>query len=276
MIVKHKYRASVPIKWHGGKTYLAARIIEMMPEHVHYVEPFFGGGAVFFRKHEQLFEDHSEVVNDVFGELVNFWQVLQSKTEFSEFERCVTMIPFSKPAWNNARRCNAGSNVEKAIAFFVRYRQSRQGLGRDFATMSRTRTRRGMNEQVSSWLSAIDGLRSAHERLSRVVIYCEDASQIVQREDNPNTFFYCDPPYIASTRVAKNAYTCEMTDNEHDRLLDSLGNIHGKFLLSGYPNKLYDNAAKRFDWNRTDVRIDNKASSKKTKPKKTECLWSNY
>jgi len=276
MIVKRNNRASAPIKWHGGKSYLAARIIEMMPEHIHYVEPFFGGGAVLFRKHEQLIENHSEVVNDVFGELVNFWQVLQSRTDFPEFERRVALTPFAKPVWEGAVKCESGNNIDMAIAFFVRYRQSRQGLGRDFATMSRTRTRRGMNEQVSSWLSAIDGLRDAHERLSRVVTYCEDATQLVQREDDPNTFFYCDPPYVAKTRVVKDAYKCEMTDEEHNQLLDTLGNIRGKFLLSGYPNPLYDKAARRFGWNRVDIKIDNKASSKKTKPTKTECLWSNH
>jgi DNA adenine methylase len=276
MIVKQNNRVSAPIKWHGGKSYLAARIIEMIPVHTHYVEPYFGGGAVLFRKHEQLYVNHSEVINDVFGELVNFWRVLQSKSEFPEFERRVTLTPFAKPVWENATHCESTDNVDRAVAFFVRYRQSRQGLGRDFATMSRTRTRRGMNEQVSSWLSAIDGLHDAHERLSRVVIYCENAVEIIQREDDPNTFFYCDPPYVADTRVVKNAYSCEMANDEHGQLLDTLGHIRGKFLLSGYPNALYEDAAKRFGWTRLDIKIDNKASSQKTKPTKTECLWSNY
>jgi hypothetical protein len=55
-----------------------------------------------------------------------------------------------------------------------------------------------------------------------------------------------------------------------------LGAVRGKFLLSGYRNALYDAAAERYGWRRTDIQIDNKASSKKTKPTKTECLWSNY
>jgi DNA adenine methylase len=35
-----------PLKWHGGKHYLASRIVGLMPPHLHYVEPYFGGGAV--------------------------------------------------------------------------------------------------------------------------------------------------------------------------------------------------------------------------------------
>jgi DNA adenine methylase len=275
MIAKTR-RWSAPIKWHGGKTYLAASIIEMMPRHIHYVEPFFGGGAVFFRKPEHLIEGHSEVINDVYAELITFWQVLQSEDQFVEFQRRVLMTPFAKPVWATSADSEAIDPVGQAIAFFVRYRQSRQGLGRDFATMSRNRTRRGMNEQVSSWLSAIEGLPEAHERLRRVAIYCDDACEVIQREDDDNTLFYCDPPYLSQTRVVKDAYSFEMTDAEHVKLLTTLSQIRGRFLLSGYRNDVYDAAAQQYGWMRKDFKIDNKASSQKVKPLKTECVWTNY
>lgn len=247
-----------------------------MPDHVHYVEPFFGGGAVFFRKPDSLIAGHSEVINDVFGDLINFWQVLKSETQFVEFERRMNLTPFAKPEWEQSAKQDSDDPLDRACAFFVRYRQSRQGLGNAFATMSRTRTRRGMNEQVSSWLSAVEGLPVAHERFKRVVIFCEDAVKLIRQEDDPKSFFYCDPPYISETRSSKDAYSHEMTDDQHSELLESLGGLRGKFLLSGYPNPLYDTASSRFGWNRVDIQIDNKASSLKTKPTKTECLWSNY
>lgn len=269
-------RPPAPIKWHGGKFYLAPRIIEQFPSHVHYVEPYFGGGAVFFRKSDDLIEGHSEVINDVYEELVTFWRVLQSPESFAEMQRRLALTPFAKPVWEQSLETLTGDPIERACAFFVRYRQSRQGLGRDFATMSRTRTRRGMNEQVSSWLSAIEGLEEAHQRLSRAVIYCEDAVDVIEREDDKNTFFYCDPPYLTGTRVAKNAYAWEMTDQQHGWLLEALGGIAGKFLLSGYRHPLYDTMANRFGWRRVDIEIDNKASAQKKKPTKTECLWANF
>lgn len=268
--------SSAPIKWHGGKHYLAARIIERMPAHTHYVETHFGGGAVFFRKPSHLIDKHSEVINDLDGELTNFWRVLQSEASFSAFKRRVEATPFSKVEWLHAAKLRPTDPVERAWAFFVRYRQSRQGLGRDFATMSRSRTRRSMNEQASSWLSAVEGLEEAHERLKRVVVCSEDGTNLIAREDSLDTFFYCDPPYVAGTRVVSNAYRCEMSDDCHNRLLITLGNIRGKFLLSGYRNAAYDSAAERFGWRRIDIRIDNKASGQKLKPIKTECLWSNF
>ena len=39
-----------PLKWHGGKHYVAPRVIELMPPHLHYVEPYFGGGQVLFAR----------------------------------------------------------------------------------------------------------------------------------------------------------------------------------------------------------------------------------
>ncbi|MGC3968923.1 MAG: hypothetical protein QM775_16600 [Pirellulales bacterium] len=52
--------------------------------------------------------------------------------------------------------------------------------------------------------------------------------------------------------------------------------FEGRFILSGYPSQLYDDYATRFGWRVVDVVIDNKASGKATKEKKTERLWFNY
>jgi DNA adenine methylase len=267
---------SNPLKWHGGKHYLASTIIEHFPPHTHYVEPFFGGGAVLFAKPIEFIEGYSEVVNDLDSELSNFWDVLRDTRKFKRFERVVSATPFSKALWERSADERATSNVERAVNFFVRYRQSRQGLGSDFATMSRSRTRRGMNEQVSSWLSAVEGLQDAHNRLSRVVIFSEDACSVIAREDSPSTFFYLDPPYLHDTRTATNCYSHEMSEADHTRLLELLGGLTGKFLLSGFPSRLYEQFAKRLRWRRIETVIDNKASGSKSKPKRTECLWMNF
>lgn len=267
---------SAPIKWHGGKHYLAERILAVMPEHIHYVETHFGGGAVLFRKPAPLVASHSEVINDLDGELTNFWRVLQKEDSFQTFKRRVEATPFSRVEWDAAVSIETKCPIEKAVAFFVRFRQSRQGLGRDFATLSRNRTRRGMNEQASSWWSAVEGLDAAHERLKRVVVVNDDATKLIAREDGPNTFFYVDPPYLHETRTVTNAYRYEMGREQHEALLAALAATSGKFILSGYGNPLYLQYQERFNWKRIDVEIDNKASSSKVKPIKVECLWMNY
>lgn len=270
---------SNPLKWHGGKQYLANWIIGQFPPHVHYVEPFFGGGAVLFAKEP---EGVSEVVNDVNERLMNFWHVLSQESLFRQFAREVVAIPFSQSGWEHASAARDFpikelGNVPLAVDFFVQYRQSRQGLGRDFATLSRNRTRRGMNEQVSSWLSAVEGLPEAHERLKRVVILSDDAINVILRQDGPNTLFYCDPPYMHMTRESVKEYgKHEMTFGQHCDLLKTLEHIEGKFLLSGYPSDLYLDFATRNGWKCEAIEIDNKASGKAKKDIKTECLWRNF
>src|SRR5215467_10397855 len=72
-------RLTPPLKYHGGKQYLARRIVALMPPHTHYVEPFAGGLAVLLAKDP---EGVSEVVNDLDQDLTNFWRVLQGAETF--------------------------------------------------------------------------------------------------------------------------------------------------------------------------------------------------
>lgn len=268
--------ASNPIKWHGGKHYLAKRIIEQMPEHTRYCEPFFGGGAVLFAKDPN---NCAEFVNDLNKELMNFWHVLKFEHLFDKFNRFVQMQPLEKCHFEDIVSSGlpngSGSGIDRAYQFFIRYRQSRQGLGKDYCTPTK-RLRRGMNENVSAWLSAVDGLPEAHERLKRVEIWNTDAIEFIRKLDSPETLFYCDPPYLHETRNSTGEYQHEMTREQHAELLKTLEKIQGKFILSGYRSSLYDNWAKGASWRRVDIEIDNKASSAKTKQTKTECLWMNY
>jgi len=264
-----------PIKRHGGKHYLAEWILSHAPEkYITYCEPYFGGGAVLLR-HDP--NDHSEVVNDLDYELYNFWRVLRDPDLFPKFVQLVELTPFSVVDFENAVQFGGPSVIEKAYCFFIRSRQSRQGLCKDFATMSKSRTRRGMNEQVSQWLSAIEGLPDIHERLQRVVILNEDALRLIKKQDHPQTWFYVDPPYMHETRKAKKTYgEWEVDSKHHADLLEALWNLKGKFALSGYHSPMYDDVAIAFNWQCHEKKIDNKASSASTKPQMVECLWTNY
>lgn len=278
-------KTALPLKFHGGKQHLAKRIIELFPpreSYLHFVEPFFGGGAVLFH-HDP--EGKSEVANDIYGPLTNFWRVLAHPQWFPIFQRLVQAIPFSERFWGGAMAewwphhegwGDVEPAVRDAVTFFVLYRQSRQGLGKDFATLSRNRTRRGMNEQASSWLSAVECLPEAHERLRRVVILNRDALDVIRQQDGPKTVFYCDPPYLPEVRASTGCYENEMEMMDHVHLLETLATVEGKFLLSGYRSEVYDYWSISQCWDRVDIEIPNHSSSAKTKEIKTECVWKNY
>jgi len=285
-----------PIKWHGGKYYLRKWIIGLMPPHLHYVEPFFGGGGILLardpdrdwmspekKKLPAAIQGCSEVANDIHGELTNFWNVLKNPDDFEAFHKRIELTPFSEVEFEEALKHSTDGQpeklddrVERAVRFFILARQSRQGLMRDFATLSRNRTRSRINEQVSAWLNVVEGLPDVHLRLRNVVILNQSACDVIRKQDGEHTLFYCDPPYVHETRSSTGEYAFEMTETQHRELLDVLANIQGKFMLSGYPSELYRQWEERHSWNRHDYLIDNKAASGKVKEKKTECLWCNF
>jgi DNA adenine methylase len=268
-------KLTATVKWHGGKWYLAARIIKLMPPHTHYVEPFAGGLAVLLAKDP---EGISEVVNDLDGGLTNFWRVLQGEATFRRFHRMVEATPFSEPEWEAARDglqgCPDADPVQRAFWFFIRCRQSLAGRMDSFAPLSRTRTRRGMNEQASAWQSAVEGLPAVHARLWRVAILNRPAVEVIRQQDGPGTLHYLDPPYVHETRTAKDVYGCEMSEADHRELLDVVRACKGKVMLSGYPSELYDKALK--GWNRHSFDLANHAAGGKAKRRQIEVVWCNF
>jgi len=276
------------LKWHGGKHYLAPKIVKLMPRHLHYVEPYAGGLSVLLARDpddESLWlsphKGVSEVVNDLHGYLMNFWKVLQSSVHFDNFRRQVEAIPLSRSTWEQAKtslddaeETSESDPVDDAVAFFVLCRQSRSGAMQSFTPLTRSRTRRQMNGNTSEWLTAVEGLPAIHKRLQRVAVENLHALELIKREDTRNTLFYLDPPYLHSTRTAKNVYEHEMTEPDHRELLDVVRKCKGKVMLSGYPSELYDTALA--DWNRHTFDLPNHASGGKTKDRETEVVWCNF
>jgi DNA adenine methylase len=253
-----------------------------MPRHLHYVEPFAGGLAVLLARdpadpalwlppHKGV----SEVVNDLNGRLINFWRVLRDEGLFARFHRQVQAIPLARTAWASSHAHAYGADpVEDAVAFFVDCRQSLAGRMTGFTPVTRTRLRRGMNGNISEWLGAVDGLPQVHARLRLVLVECRPAVEVIRREDTPGTLFYCDPPYLHSTRSTNGEYAHEMSEADHRELLDVLLACKSKVMLSGYPSTLYDKALA--GWTRHTFDLANHAAGGKRKARETEVLWCNF
>ena len=73
-------RMKTPITYYGGKQTLCATIINMMPAHKIYCEPFFGGGAVFWSKGKS----YLEVINDKNDRLITFYRAVKDDILFVE------------------------------------------------------------------------------------------------------------------------------------------------------------------------------------------------
>jgi DNA adenine methylase len=255
-----------PLKTHGGKHYLAQKIIALMPPHTHFV-------AVLLAK---SCEGVSEVVNDLDGNFTNFWQVLQDDGLFAQFQRRVQAIPFSEVEWRKALQAPSSEDpVERATRFFVLCRQSMSGRCHEFSPLTRNRTRGGMNEQASSWVNAIDGLPAVHARLQRVVILNKPALEVLRSQDGPGSLMYLDPPYVPDTRTSKKTFgPFEMSVEQHEELLDAITGLQGLVMISGYASELYD--SKLAAWDRREFELPNNASNGKQKRRMKEVVWSNF
>ena len=270
-------RLTAPLKWHGGKSYLAKQIIALMPPHRHYVEPFFGGGAVLFRKNP---EGISEVISDINGDLTNFFKVLQREKLFAKFARRMEATPFSRAEWEEAaRRLREepdASRVSRAIWFFILTRMSLAGRMASFTGITKTRTRGGMNAEANAWLGAVAGLPDVHERLQRVLIETRPATELLRGHDVEACVLYCDPPYPHTTRTAPAVYgRFEMSDADHRQFLKAARSVkHAHVLISGYRCEMYDRLL--HDWHCTDFDVANHSAGGKTKARRGEVVWTNY
>lgn len=264
-------RKKIAFGWYGGKFSHLEWLLPLLPDAHHYCEPFAGSAAVLINREPSPVETY----NDIDGEVVNFFRVLRDKPE--EIARAIALTPFSREEFYLA--LNVGqrgvNDLERARQFYVRARQTRTGLAQT-ATLGRwanckNTTRSGMSGVVSRWLGGIGALAGIAERLARVQIENRPALDIIRLYDAPGTFFYCDPPYLHTTRGDAKAYGFEMLDDEHIALAVALGRVEGKAAVSGYRCDLIDTLYK--SWRRYDAPGKSAHSIKKMR---YECLWMNY
>lgn len=273
-----------PVWWFGGKGHIRKFILPFLdiPHHI-YVEPFGGGASVLLGKSPAPVE----VYNDLDSGLVNLFRILRDPEQFGEFHRLCQLTPYSREEYYHCRNTwqQETDPVRRAHAWFVVARHSFSGeFGRSWG-FGVQNSARGMSGAVSRWLSIIDMLPDISARLLRVQIENNDFRKILTTYDTPETLFYCDPPYVSSTR-RDGKYKHEMVDADHNDLVDALLNLSGMCVLSGYSagQELYrpleDAGWKRVDFDVTCSAVGRTRNTglqgKGTfmaKQKRTESLW---
>lgn len=253
------------IKYPGSKWSTADWIISKFPEHHSYLEPFFGSGAVLFTKERSKIE----TVNDLDGDVVNLFRWIRNDPK--QLADCIYMTPYSRDVYNQA--CEAQYSESdpfmRAVYFYIRMM-----MGHGFRT---TGERVGWKNDVQGreaayaarhWCQLPDMIMTAAERLRGVQIENQPAVKLIKRFNYPNVLIYADPPYLLSTRHGKQ-YRCEMTEDDHEELLETIMQHRGPVIISGYHSTLYDDKLR--DWYSETLEVRNQLS----KPR-TEVLWMNF
>lgn len=251
------------LRWHGGKWILAPWIIEHMPEHRVYVEPFGGAGSVLMRKPRS----YAEIWNDLDDQVVNLFQVLRDRGD--ELRNALYLTPFSRVEFMQAYGQSADP-LEKARRTVVLSFMGFGSNGVHQKTGFRANSNRSGTTPARDWRNYPSQLDEIIERLRGVTIENRDAIEVMTAHDGPNTLHYVDPPYVKSTRTDEgDDYAHEMNDDQHSKLLQYLRGVQGKVILSGYPNPIYDDALS--DWRRvTRTALADGAA------KRVEVLWMNF
>jgi DNA adenine methylase len=206
------------IPWIGGKRRLAKFILPLFPAHQSYVEPFCGAAALFFMKEPA----RAEVLNDVNGDLVNLYRVVQHHLE--EFVRQFKWALSSRQIyrWMQITPGETLTDIQRAARFYYLQKLAFGGKvqGQSFGADP------GRGPRLNL-LRLEEDLSDAHLRLSRATIEHLDWAACMKKYDRPGTLFYCDPPYWQTE-----GYGVEFGFEQYERLAEIMLGLQGSAIVS--------------------------------------------
>jgi DNA adenine methylase len=251
------------VRYHGSKWNLAPWITDNLPAHRVYVEPYGGGGNVLLRKARS----YAEIYNDLYGEVVNVFRVLQDPTKAERLRNLLYLTPFARDEFYLAYEPTE-DDIERARRAIMRSHMGHgnTGITQKSRTGFRSNSNRSGTTPAHDWTNYPDAIPTYVERLRGVVIETRPALDVMRRHDGRDTLHYVDPPYVHSTRGYDKRYAWEMTNDEHRALAEFLHGIKGMAVLSGYGCEIYDELYA--DWDR--IEIEALADGAR---KRTEVLW---
>ena len=261
--VKVKMWLRTPISYYGGKQQMLRHILPLIPEHNIYIEPFFGGGAVFWAKKPVKIE----IINDSNAHVINFYK--QLKCNYNNLKQLIETTLHSRDTYKEALIIYHApylfDELRRAWAFWV---TTNMGFSRQIGSWGYDRSGK-MEKSIRRRKEEFIDIYS--KRLAYVQVECNDAIQVIKSRDSEDAFFYIDPPYVGADQDHYGGYTQE----HFDKLLITLTNIKGRFILSSYPNESLFSISNKNGWyiKKIDMHL---SSSKKVGKRKIEVLTVNY
>lgn len=205
----------------GGKRAIAKKIVKMIPPHSVFVETYAGGAAVFFAKEPST----KEVLNDLDVDIAQTYKDLQTvdDADIRKIQRMDWVI--SKARFNTLKKSTATGKAGRLYRFLYM---------RGSAYGNYTQPSASHEGKVMKVANRLPQLR---DRLKNIAVTNQDAVEIIQKFDSPETFFYLDPPYPTEWKWDSGGHGGKADSDEWGgkdlhKLLEVLKSIKGKFLLS--------------------------------------------
>jgi len=226
------------LKWAGGKTQLLEPIMALAPERFErYLEPFVGGGAVFFAL-ASLGRVGPALLNDANPHLVTTYVVVRDRLpELIEALTALKTAHGPDQFYEARRRFNQEplSEVERAAHLIYLNKTCFNGL-------YRVNSSGGFNVPLGRYVNPgifdVDSLTACREALQNATVRHGDFETILDQAAIGD-FVYLDPPYVPLTRTANfTSYAREgFTFDDQIRLAHAARRLDAKgvrFLLSNH------------------------------------------
>ena len=216
-----------PFKWVGGKSRLRKQIINILPSHTCYVEPFAGAAWVLFAKPPSPVE----VLNDKDQDLINFFRVVKEQPEnlIASFEwELVSRAEFERLAKLDPSQL---TDIQRAHRFYYLI-MAGWGGELNYPRFQTSITDGGHGNRLFGALQTLrERLMPVYERLRTVIIENLDWQACIDRYDRPGAVMYIDPPYPDNGCN----YVHNMREKEdHEILATQLKKAKCKWILSSY------------------------------------------
>ncbi len=249
------------IPWLGGKRRLADKLIPLFPKHECYVEVFCGGAALYFLR---PIPAATEVINDINGELVNLYRVVQHHLE--EFVRQFKWALSSRQIfkWHQQTDTKTLTDIQRAARFYYLQQHAFGGKvsGQNFGTAT--------TGSPINLCRIEENLSAAHLRLSGTYVENLTWLECMKRYDRAHTFFYCDPPYYETE-----GYGVDFPFEEYTKMADFMRTCKAKVMVSINDHPAIREAFKGFNMLELDIKYS--VSNTHGKPETSgELVIGNY
>ena len=224
-----------PLRYPGGKSRVAKRLLEHAPGHADYREIFAGGAAMFF--HKPLAQ--ASWINDLHPGLYALYVTLRD--DFDAFAGECRKLDGNRREqfdyWAFGRRdlmdaAGDGHLLERAVQFYYLNRTVWGGRV-CFDPERKSRLYFSNPEGWNNIEKKLAHMARISRKLSGVKITNLDFEHCLA-EATPGTFIYADPPYIRDTdcHATDKLYDKSFTFDCHARLADALTATPGKVMIS--------------------------------------------
>lgn len=248
-----------PFRYPGGKFYARKLIIECIPEHTYYVEPFAGGGSIFFAKEKV----RNNWLNDIDKELINCYLIIRDYPQ-DLIKKLTGEIATKERHTYYKKEYIPTNNLERATRWYYLNRTSYSGIMKMQSCYWGYGAKYSMRPE--NWGQNI--VRTS-EKLQNVKITNLDFEEVF-KHINDDAFVFVDPPYFSARQ--DNFYTHYFSEVDHLRLNEILReHSHRlKFLLT-YDNVpeiinfyFWTTLIQEKEWNYTVGRTDDQKKNNHT------------